>query len=168
MTASNEYQTIPQAVTAVQFLGKGDPGADGKPGGSFAGREIRYDPTLKANAVLIPTPSGGVPAFAGDWVLTDARGNMSVVSDAAFSRSYQSVAVANQQAADAAALPGMLEKLTEANTALAGATARAESAEAAQAALEARIGTAEAELSAARTAAAPSAEAHAEEGARAQ
>jgi hypothetical protein len=110
----NTYFPRTHAVTAVQYLGK--PDADG----TFAGRPTRHDPFRNQIAVLVPsaTLDQAVAAFPGDWIISDSKGNLSVLGNEEFARQYQSASEIDQQQKDSAA-------------ALAELTARIDAAEAA-------------------------------------
>jgi hypothetical protein len=83
-------KSSPQDIAAVQFKGKPDNATDG----TFAGFPTREDPSRNPTeiAVLVPTVHGGTPAFPGDWIVSDADGKLSVVSDSHFGTHYKSSA----------------------------------------------------------------------------
>jgi len=69
-------------VTAIQYLGKPDSH------NTFAGHPTREDPLHHQTLVLVQTAQGGQPAFAGDWIVQDSKGNSSVMKDAEFYAKY--------------------------------------------------------------------------------
>ena len=87
---SYKVKTPMLAVNAVQYLGQ----PDNKKDETFAGWPMRYDPLRKVTVVLVQTRNGGVPAFSGDWIVTDSKGDISVLSDSVFAAKHEGVVAA--------------------------------------------------------------------------